>query len=117
MTKSLDDGTLHLFNNNMNPSQYRKTLLMMCNLHNNHLHSANSGTLFTMQRAWNSGYIGDGNMNAQIGQSMNNLTNLIRSRKEFIINNQSTNGVSGVINGLHGLNNADKQGVTIRNGD
>lgn len=33
---------------------HRKTLLMMQNLHNNYLYSANSGILFTMQRGWNS---------------------------------------------------------------
>jgi hypothetical protein len=55
LTKSLDNGTLHMYNNLMNPTLYKRTLLMMANLHNNYLHSVNSGTLFTMQRGWNSG--------------------------------------------------------------
>lgn len=72
----------------------------MANLHNNYLHSANSGTLFTMQRGWNSGYSGEvGNIQAQIGYSYNNLTNMVRLRKEI------TSGQTGVLNGL----NAEKQ--------
>ena len=98
MTKSLDAGTVHMFNNLMNPTQFRKTLLMMANLHNNYLHSVNSGTLFTMQRDWNSGYCGEPNKTGQT--LLNNLTNHVRFRKEFLQNNQSTAGVSGVIRGL-----------------
>lgn len=87
LTKSLDGGTLHLWNNLMHPTLYKKTLLMMANLHNNYLHSVNSGTLFTMQRGWNSGCCGAGDVNPGIGRSFNNLTNMVRLRKEFINNN------------------------------
>ena len=62
LTTSLDDGTLS--NNIMMPThQYnRRTLLMMQNLHNNYLFSNHSGILFTMQRGWNSGYSGVGDL-------------------------------------------------------
>jgi len=35
---------------------------MMQNLHNNYLFSNHSGILFTMQRGWNSGYSGVGDL-------------------------------------------------------
>jgi hypothetical protein len=58
LTNSLDDGTLYMQNQIMMPTHKynRRTLLMMQNLHNNYLYSANSGILFTMQRGWNSGH-------------------------------------------------------------
>ena len=37
-----------------------------------------------MQRAMNSGFIGDGNVNVQIAQSFNNLTNMLRSKQEIL---------------------------------
>lgn len=49
LTASLDDGTLPMYNQLLLPSQQqkRRTLLMMQNLHNNYLYSANTGILFT----------------------------------------------------------------------
>lgn len=108
LTTSLEDQTLNMHNNIMMPThQYnRRTLLMMQNLHNNYLYSANSGILFTMQRGWNSGYSGDtaGITNNGIGQSFNNLTNIGKIDKELINNN-----ASGIMNGLNAaaLNNSE----------
>ena len=99
----------------------------MQNLHNNYLYSANSGILFTMQRGWNSGAGASsgahGVTNGQIGigQSFKNLTNIARIDKELLNKNESTSGVSGVMNGLNvpgammnmgqnGTNNNEKSG-------
>ena len=72
LTNSLDAATTLLMHNQimMPTHQYnRRTLLMMQNLHNNYLYSANSGILFTMQRGWNSRAAQNGNAstNPQIG--------------------------------------------------
>jgi hypothetical protein len=112
LTTSLDDGTLQM-NNIMNPqNQYnRRTLLIMQNLHNNYLYSANTGILFTMQRGWNSGCSSNGaaNTNAQIGQSFKCLTNIGKLHKEF--NNASTSGASALQVGFTGLQEREKSTI------
>jgi len=104
LTASLDDGTLPMYNQLMLPShQYsRQTLLMMQNLHNNYLYSANAGTLFT-QRGYNSGPNGllqaksgtIGGSVHQIGQSMSGLTNIGNIHKDLINRNASVSDSRG----------------------
>lgn len=86
----------------------RQTLLMMQNLHNNYLYSANTGILFTMQRGWNSGigaihpHSGTAtNGKMIIGNSFKNLTNIGRIRKNFLNKNATGVETSEVINGLN----------------
>lgn len=88
-THSLEDqSTMNLHQQIMMPThQYnRRTLLMMQNLHNNYLYSANTGILFTMQRGYNSNYH---KSTHDHGQSLKNLTNFGK--------NTSTGGVSGCV--------------------
>lgn len=77
LTTSFESVTQPLYNHIMVPThQYnRKTLLMMQNLHNNYLYSANTGILFT-GRGLTSGLEGFGKKSTTIGgHNTNNGTN------------------------------------------
>jgi hypothetical protein len=91
------DGTIrNLQSQIMQPThQYnRRTLLLMQNLHNNYLYSANTGILFTMRRGCHSGMIGGlgshqtnphatNKMQSQTSQSYNILTSLGKLKSDL----------------------------------
>lgn len=73
----------------------RRTMLMMQNLHNNYLYSANSGILFTMQRGWNSGQASNNakGFTANAPQSLKTLTNIRGIGKDTLNNQNSSIGI------------------------